>query len=158
MSAATAAVFVKNCAKIRGKLAGNWRHLRNKGEDGEVRVGSAMKGRERLRGPASARSLAAGEGWGRGFFLSLLLLKRGFAVLLGGGGGGAKLLLSPAMVTGSRCCQEMLIEGQILDNSLHHRSRRRLQPPAERRWRRPVTLRGRRPVPQPSPLLSPAAV
>lgn len=29
-------MFIKNCAKIRGKLAGNWRHLQNKGEDGEV--------------------------------------------------------------------------------------------------------------------------
>lgn len=23
-------MFIKNCAKIRGKLAGNWRHLQNK--------------------------------------------------------------------------------------------------------------------------------
>lgn len=29
-------MFIKNCAKIRGKLSGNWGHLQNKGEDGEV--------------------------------------------------------------------------------------------------------------------------
>lgn len=27
---------MKNGAKIRGKRAGNWKHLQNKGEDGEV--------------------------------------------------------------------------------------------------------------------------
>lgn len=26
-------VFIKNCARIRGKLAGNWRHLQNKREE-----------------------------------------------------------------------------------------------------------------------------
>lgn len=36
-------MFIKNCAKIRGKLAGNWRHLQNKGEDGEVVVGRVIK-------------------------------------------------------------------------------------------------------------------
>lgn len=36
-------MFMKNCAKIRGKLAGNWRHLQNKGEDGEVVVWRAIK-------------------------------------------------------------------------------------------------------------------
>lgn len=29
-------MFIKYCAQIRGKLSGNWRHLQNKGEDGEV--------------------------------------------------------------------------------------------------------------------------
>lgn len=37
-------MFIKNCAKIRGKLAGNWRHLQNKGEDGEVVLWKAIKG------------------------------------------------------------------------------------------------------------------
>lgn len=36
-------MFIKKCAKIRGKLAGNWRHLQNKGEDGEVVVWSAIE-------------------------------------------------------------------------------------------------------------------
>lgn len=36
-------MFIKNCAKIRGKLAGNWRHLQNKGEDGEVVVLRVIK-------------------------------------------------------------------------------------------------------------------
>lgn len=36
-------MFIKNCAKIRGKLAGNWRHLQNKGEDGEVVVWRVIK-------------------------------------------------------------------------------------------------------------------
>ena len=31
-----------------------------------------------------------------------------------------KWLLSSSMVVGCSCCQEMLIEGQILDNSIHH--------------------------------------
>lgn len=29
-------MFIKNRSKISGKLAGNWRHLQNKREDGEV--------------------------------------------------------------------------------------------------------------------------
>ena len=41
-----------------------------------------------------------------------------------------KWLLSSAMVTGSRCCQEMLIEGQILDNSIHHCFHNCLRPPS----------------------------
>lgn len=36
-------MFIENCAKIRGKLAGNWRHLQNKGEDGEEVVWGVMK-------------------------------------------------------------------------------------------------------------------
>lgn len=36
-------MFIKKCAKIRGKLAVNWRHLQNKGEDGEVVVWRAIK-------------------------------------------------------------------------------------------------------------------
>lgn len=36
-------MFIKNCAKIRSKLAGNWRHLQNKGMDGEVVGWRVMK-------------------------------------------------------------------------------------------------------------------
>lgn len=41
-----------------------------------------------------------------------------------------KWLLSSTMVTGSRCCQEMLIEGHILDNSIHHCFHNCLHPPS----------------------------
>lgn len=77
-------MFVKKRAKIRGKLAGNWRHLQNKEEAGQR--GAAA---QRLSGPAAfTPSLLEVEGRCGGFslFLVLLLLKRGFAVLLGGGG------------------------------------------------------------------------
>lgn len=36
-------MFIKNRAKISGKLAGNWRHLQNKGEDGEVVAWRVLK-------------------------------------------------------------------------------------------------------------------
>lgn len=50
-----------------------------------------------------------------------------------------KWLLSPSMVTGSRCCQVMLIEGQILDNSIHHCFHNSLHPPS---WMLSLVKRG----------------
>lgn len=49
--------------------------------------------------------------------------KRGFCML-------RKWLLCSSMVTESRCCQEMLIEGQILNNSIHHCFHNCLHPPS----------------------------
>lgn len=49
--------------------------------------------------------------------------KRGFGML-------RKWLLSSSMVTESRFCQEMLIEGQILDNSIRHCFQNCLHPPS----------------------------
>lgn len=37
--------------------------------------------------------------------------------------------MSSSIVTASRCCQEMLIEGQFLDNSIHHCFHHCLRPP-----------------------------
>lgn len=36
-------MFIKNRAKISGKLAGNWRHLQNKRDDGEVVTWRVLK-------------------------------------------------------------------------------------------------------------------
>lgn len=43
-----------------------------------------------------------------------------------------KWLLCSSMVAESRCCQEMLMEGQILNNSIHHCFHNCLHPPS---WR-----------------------
>lgn len=50
-----------------------------------------------------------------------------------------KWLLSSSMVTGSRYSQEMLIEGQILDNSIHHCFQNCFHPPS---WRLSVVKKG----------------
>lgn len=93
-------MFIKNCAKIRDKLPGNWRHLQNK--RGGLRGGNVSDKRRDWASGLDSIHLLAGEAF----------KKRGFGML--------KWLLSSSMVTGSRCCQEILIEGQILDNSIHH--------------------------------------
>lgn len=49
-----------------------------------------------------------------------------------------KWLLYSSMVTESRCCQEMLIEGQILNNSIHHCFHNCLHPPS---WTRSLVKR-----------------
>lgn len=53
-------MFIKNCAKIRGKLAGNWRHLQNKGEDGGGGGVEHDEGRDWSSGLASAHLLVGG--------------------------------------------------------------------------------------------------
>lgn len=55
-------MFVKNCAKIRGKLAGNWRHLQNKGGGWRGASGQSDEG----KGPAlwpGLRPLIGGGGF-----------------------------------------------------------------------------------------------
>lgn len=79
-------MFVKKRAKIRGKLAGNWRHLQNKEEAG--RRGAAA---QRLSGPvAFTPSLLGVEGRCGGvlsLFGVVVVVKEGICRVVGRGRG-----------------------------------------------------------------------
>lgn len=86
MDGAAAAVatgmFVKKRAKIRGKLAGNWRHLQNKEEAGWR--GAAA---QRLSGPAASTpslpGVGGGEVWGVLSLFGVVVVKEGICRVVG---------------------------------------------------------------------------